>query len=106
MSIFANRRHGLPARSVLLVYHGRMWNRKIEKEDKNADESRSVENDSGDCRNQKHPENIACFYTICRPADCQWVPVNQADDETLIRDLEWKRVYLNAKALGKSTEKC
>ena len=53
---------------------------------------------------QKHPENLACFYTLCRPAACQWVPVNQADDETRIRDLEWKRVYLNAKALGKSME--
>lgn len=54
-----------------------------------------------DAINKKHSENIDLFHFIFPPQG-NGVSLNYASDENLRNDLEWKKIYLQAKSTGKA----
>jgi len=50
--------------------------------------------------NMKHPENVALFDLIFPPHGDR-VSLEDAPDQSLINDLVWKKIYLQAKRIGK-----
>ena len=50
--------------------------------------------------NKEHPENIVLFNMIFPPQGNR-VPLDNAPDQSLINDLAWKQIYLQAKKAGK-----